>query len=347
MDEILDLHDQFGGVGHLREDVEGVEHGRVLHQRRLLAGPPQPLAVPLLPVPQRVETPHEHQRRREPLQPRHVHRVRAAHVRRPVVPVRPLRQEGLPANVRPGHRHQRRIHEPGLRFGPLRAPEEGLDQHQPHHPDSLEPLLLRPAGPHRHVVRDVRPGAVPGEEALGDVGDPGQRGGLVEEAEDVEAVVVLGGEPVLGGEAVVDGDDDGGELAGEATAHGVVGPGGRAEEAEAAAVEEDEDGEGGGGGAGGGGGGGGRGVEAEPEAAGGVDGDVGGGDAVGGGGVGGGLEVEEAYEAAVDGAVGAAAVVGEAGEEGDGDASPPGHVRRGWGGRRGFRRHRHWRGIRR
>lgn len=73
-------------------------------------------------------------------------------------------------------------------------------------------------------------------------------------------------------ETVVDGDDDGRDLAGELAANGVVGEVIGAEECEAAAVKEDGDGEGRGAGMGN--------EDADPEVTGGVDGEIGGGDAV-------------------------------------------------------------------
>lgn len=92
-------------------------------------------------------------------------------------------------------------------------------------------------------------------------------------------------------------------------------------------MEEDDDGKGGGDG-------GGRGEEAEPEVAGGVDGDVGGFDTVDGVGARGELAVEEVEETAVDGAIGAARGVDEEVEERGQYAKLPRKVR--FGGRR------HW-----
>lgn len=70
----------------------------------------------------------------------------------------------------------------------------------------------------------IRAGAVAGEEAFRQVSIFRQdRAVLVEEFEDVLAVVVLRRVPVLRREAVVDGDDDGGDLPAEPPADGVVG----------------------------------------------------------------------------------------------------------------------------
>lgn len=96
------------------------------------------------------------------------------------------------------------------------------------------------------MVCQVGAGAVSSEEALGEIGEFREEGSavVVEVFEDVETVVVLTRIAMFGGEAIVDGDDDGGNLASELAADGVVGEGGGVEEGEAAAVEEDDDGEG-------------------------------------------------------------------------------------------------------
>ena len=99
-------------------------------------------------------------------------------------------------------------------------------------------------------------------------------------------------------EAVVDGDDGGGEIAGESPAEVVEGLGIGGEEDEPAAVEVDDNGKilaRGGGFR--------REEEAEPEVPGGVDYCVGGGYAVRRFGGGRALEIHEAEETAVDGAV--------------------------------------------
>lgn len=157
------------------------------------------------------------------------------------------------------------------------------------------PFALTPR-PDRHVVRYIPAGAVSRQKAALQI-DARRQAFIVDEAEGVEGVVVLGGAPVLGGEAVVDGGG-GGEGEAEVVAGLAVG----GEEGEAAAVEVDKEGEflGVGGGD----------EEAEPEVAGGVDGDVGEGDRGGGGG-GRDFGVHEAEEAAVDGSVGADEAVEE------------------------------------
>ncbi|OAY73279.1 hypothetical protein ACMD2_02830 [Ananas comosus] len=105
--------------------------------------------------------------------------------------------------------------------------------------------------PDGHVVGDVAPGRVAGDEDDAEVGgfrQPGVGSGAgfglgFEPQERGSAVLDGGGEAVLGGEAVVGGDDEYAELGGEAEAAGVeVGPRPRAD-AEAAAVEVDEHGE--------------------------------------------------------------------------------------------------------
>lgn len=92
----------------------------------------------------------------------------------------------------------------------------------------------------------------------------------VQEFKDVETVVVLRRETVLGTETVINRDNNSRKFACEPTANCVVGFGGGREEGEAATVEEYEDREGSGDGGGGGS------EETKPEVAGGVDGDVGG-----------------------------------------------------------------------
>lgn len=125
------------------------------------------------------------------------------------------------------------------------------------------------------MVRDVGPGAVAGEETGRGVAETACDGvdpAGVDESEGVEAVVVRSGEAVFRGEAVVDRDYNGGDLTGEAATDDVVGLIVRSEEGESATVEEDNDGEipatGGIG----------RDEEADPEIAGGIDGDVDGSD---------------------------------------------------------------------
>ena len=85
-----------------------------------------------------------------------------------------------------------------------------------------------PAG---YVVGDVTAGAVAGDEAGGEISSvkeipqervllSGETTRLVgfQEAEDVDSVVVLGGEPMRRRETVVDGDDSNPELSTQATA---------------------------------------------------------------------------------------------------------------------------------
>ena len=66
---------------------------------------------------------------------------------------------------------------------------------------------------------------------------------VVDPEEGVDGVVVGGREGVLGGEAVLDGDDEGGDLGGHANAGGVEEGGGGAEEDETASVVAKDDGE--------------------------------------------------------------------------------------------------------
>ena len=122
-----------------------------------------------------------------------------------------------------------------------------------------------------HVVGDVAAGAVPRDEAAGQIGF--FRWVFVDELEDIDAVFVRRRESMLRGEAVVDRDDDGGELSGDAAAEVVIGLGAGGKENKAAAVEKDDDRKffvvsGGGK------------EVAKPEVPGGVDGGVGGGNAV-------------------------------------------------------------------
>ncbi|KAK3018393.1 hypothetical protein RJ639_003848 [Escallonia herrerae] len=113
---------------------------------------------------------------------------------------------------------------------------------------------------------------------------------------------------------VIDGDHHGRNRPRKSAAHGVVRLTVRAEVDEPATVEEHDDGELAGGGGD---------VDAEPEAARRVDGDVEGLDAVDGVGARGALEAEHAEEAAVHGAVAAAGGVGDGGDQRKGNARLP------------------------
>ncbi|XBI53252.1 hypothetical protein VPH35_035498 [Triticum aestivum] len=274
-DERPDLLHEPAGVGELGETVEGVDGVRELEYLDRLPLPPQHGAVPPLPVLQRVQPADGHHRRRERLRQLGLRARLARHVRRRVVPVRPLRQERPPRPVGAPHVHHRRhALQPQLRLRALLAAEVRLQEDDAGEADgAVGGSRVRP--PLGDVVDDVAPRAVPAEEAAGEVdrdGDVRGEAGGAEVAEHVHAVVVGGRVAVLGREAVVDGDDHGAQLAAEAAAHAVDGRGGRGEQREAAAVEVDEDGEWG------------RlrcgGVDARPEVPGGVDGDVGGADAV-------------------------------------------------------------------
>lgn len=98
------------------------------------------------------------------------------------------------------------------------------------------------------MIGDVAAGAAAHEEATGEVdpgGEPWIGGGLglgSEPEKSVDGVVVGGGETVFGSEAVVDGEDEGGDLGGEGGAGVLEEGGGCAEEDEAAAVEIEDDG---------------------------------------------------------------------------------------------------------
>ncbi|KAJ6806993.1 putative carboxylesterase 18 [Iris pallida] len=262
VDEVLHLLQEYPSLLGVREYVEGVGGLSVLHQPHLLPPPPQPLRVPPLPVLERVPPSHHHHRRRVPLL-QLLRVVRPEHVAGLVVPVGPLRQEGSPQPIRPRDRHERRLRQPQLRLRPLLPAEVGLYHHQARQLQALPPAGAGPAA--RDVVDYVPARAVAHQEGAGEVGerDVGAAAAvLVEEAEDVEAVGVGRGALVLRREAVVHGGDDGGELAREPAADGVVGPRGGGEEREAAPVEEYDHREGravGGGCA--------RDEEAEPEAA--------------------------------------------------------------------------------
>ena len=149
-------------------------------------------------------------------------------------------------------------------------------------------------------MSQIGAGAVPGEEALRQVGDLRQSGAvLVEELYDGFAIVVLRRVTVLRAEAVVDRDDNGGEPATKPPANGVVGKGSRGEESKATAVEENNDRKRGCTGGDGGGGS----KDAEPEISSGVDGNVFGGNAVDGGGVRLNFAVKKIEETAINGAV--------------------------------------------
>uniref|UniRef100_J3MNI2 Uncharacterized protein n=1 Tax=Oryza brachyantha TaxID=4533 RepID=J3MNI2_ORYBR len=261
-----------GVVGELREDVEGVYGVRELHHPRRPPLPPQHGAVPPAPVMQRVEPPDHHHRWRERLRQLVLRAtvVAAGDVRGRVVPVGPLRQERLPRQVRPpGVQHRRHAVQRALRFRPLLAAEARLHEYYAGGVVGTVRRRRRVRPAVGHVVRDVAAGAVPGDEAGGDVdwADVAGEASGGEVTEDGFPVVVRGGGPVLGGETVVDGHDDGAEAAAQRAAEGVVGAGSRGEQRDPAAVEVDDDGS--------------RrrralrhGENARPEAAGRVDGDV-------------------------------------------------------------------------
>ncbi|GAB2286008.1 hypothetical protein Dimus_020431, partial [Dionaea muscipula] len=162
------------------------------------------------------------------------------------------------------------------------------------------------------MVRQVAAGAVSGEEEFSKIGilrpEPDAIPVLVDESQDVESVVVLGGELVLESEPVVDGQIDGVESTNEAAADLVIVRGSGAEEGEFASVEEYDDREGGGGGGGGAGG-----VcweeESEPKVSRRIYNDIMGLDAGFWVGFGRDRAIDEGKEAAVDGAVGAESTV--------------------------------------
>uniref|UniRef100_A0A804QEQ6 Uncharacterized protein n=1 Tax=Zea mays TaxID=4577 RepID=A0A804QEQ6_MAIZE len=226
-------------IGELGEEEESVNGVRELHHPYLLPPPPQHVGVPPLPLLQRVEaTDHHHHRRKAVRQVG----VVVCHVRGGVVPIGAFRQERPPHPVRATHGHHRHVPiQPDLSFRPLLAAKVRLHQDGASEVDGDGPRRgggRRPAL--RHVVGDVGAGAVPGEEAAGEVhGDVDAvgetRGGEVSKHGD--AVLVRGGPAVLGCEAVVDGHDDGAQLAAEPAAHGVVDVRGRREQREGAAVE--------------------------------------------------------------------------------------------------------------
>lgn len=156
-----------------------------------------------------------------------------------------------------------------------------------------------------------------------------------EEPEHVEGVLELRREPVLRRPTVIHRDHDGVEPSRESPADGVVVPRRWRQQREPSPVEEHDHGEsiiriircgvcGG------------RDKEAEPEVAGGVEGEVVGGDGVARDGVGGKGAVEEVDEAAVDGAVGVEGAVGDEVEDGELDS---GSEWEGEGGRGRRRRH--------
>uniref|UniRef100_A0A7C8YG11 Uncharacterized protein n=1 Tax=Opuntia streptacantha TaxID=393608 RepID=A0A7C8YG11_OPUST len=182
---------------------------RVLHQLRRLPRPLQPLIVAALPVLQWVEPSHEHRRRRE-IQPGNIDGVGPTNVGGPVVQIQPVWQKCPPHPLGPIQRHNRSPLELDLGLGPLFTPKKRLNVDQPNY---LEVRELSPASPDNDVVGDVPAGAVSGDKALGDVSGFRPFGDLpaaaVEEGEDVESVVVLGGELMFGAETVLDGANDG------------------------------------------------------------------------------------------------------------------------------------------
>lgn len=139
---------------------------------------------------------------------------------------------------------------------------------------------------------------------------------MVEETEDVEAVVVLAREAVFWRETVVDGEDDGRDATSETTTDGGVRERGVAEEGKTAAMEEDEDRKRGSVRA--------RSEDANREVARRIDDDVEGEDAMNRfDGIGSGFEIEEAEEAAVECAVAASDEVAADGGEGDEETGLP------------------------
>ncbi|XBI89797.1 hypothetical protein VPH35_027551 [Triticum aestivum] len=308
--------DSPGGVGEVREEVERVDAVRELHHLHGLPLPPQHVGVPPLPVLQRVEPADQHHRRRERLGQLG---VLVGHVRRRVVAAGALRQERPPPEVRPPDGHDRHhAVQPQLRLRPLLAAEVRLHGQEAGEAHGVWGGRGRSPAVGR-VVDYVAAGALPGEEAAGEVHadalvQPRDAVG-VDEAERVHGVVVGGRVGVLGREAVLDGDHDGADAPAEAAAEAVEVALARGEHREAAAVEVDDDRERGLGRDGGG-----EGEDARQEAARRVDVEVDGADA-------GGVRararahaedaVGDGVEAAVDGAVAAVYGVDEGRERGD------------------------------
>jgi hypothetical protein len=211
--DVLDPQHEVLGFRELGEQVECVDGVGVVEHAQLLPPCAQRVAVPALPVLQRVVPADDHRDRREV---RGVEAGRGGGGREPRVgglvgAVRAGREERAPRPVGARDGHDGRAVEPQLRRRAALAAEEGLDGEEAGHADAAERVLAErvAAG---HVVRDVAARAVAGEEAAGGV-ERGRAAGvvgrIVEEAEGGDAVVVGGGEPVLGGAAVVDGEDGG------------------------------------------------------------------------------------------------------------------------------------------
>jgi len=305
--------------------VDGVG---VLSHPHVLAHTLEHLAVPALPVLQRVEAAdgEQHGRERRRVEARGGGRGRE--VGGLVGAVAAWWQERAPHPVGAVDGHDGRgAVQAELRGRPLLAAEEGLDGDQAGDADVPERggVARVAAG---HVVRDVAAGAVARDEAAGDVErDSGGGGrvvlGVVEEAQRRDPVVVGRREPVLRGTAVVDGEHGRGGVPRHAAARGVVGRGRRGEVREPAAVEEDDHGEGG------------RGLgrrsgrveEARAEAAGAVQDDVPGGDAAARGGDGRDTRVQQRQRAAVQRAVCPAGGVGQAVHELEGEPHEARHRR--------------------
>ncbi|KAF7014491.1 unnamed protein product [Triticum aestivum] len=277
--EVLNVVDELPGVGELREHVEAMDGVRKLHQLHRLPLPLQHGGVPPLPVLQRVEPSNHHHRRRELLRQLGLRTRLTGHMRRRVVPIGPLRQERLPGPIRAAHVHHRpHALQPQLCFRALLAAEVRLQQDDAGEADRVIRSNSGRGGPSvGHVVSDVAAGAVPGEEAAGEIdrdADVGREARGAKVAEHIRAVIVGCGVTVLGRASVVDGDDHGAQLAAEAATHGVQGRGRRGEQRKTATVTVHDDRErrrlgfthG-------------RGEDARPEVPGGVDNDVGGADA--------------------------------------------------------------------
>lgn len=176
-----------------------------------------------------------------------------------VISIRPFRQRQGPHQVVGRQRQDPVAGRVGLRRRPVDPTEVRLVQYQPYDLQRREVEIQRSQ---RRVVRYVRTGTAPHEEAGGEIGVVSQPGlgiiaavgpieGVIAGPQDgVDGIVVGGREAVLGGEAVVDGDDQGREEGGHAEARFVERPRGCAEEDESTAVEVDDERELGGGGGG-------------------------------------------------------------------------------------------------
>ena len=225
-DEALHVSDHRRRGLELRQDVAPVNGSRVLDDLRFLSVLPQALEVYPLPVLKRVKLPHHDHHWWKPLP--EILRCRRR-TRRRMVSGGTAGEKCLPHPVCTLDIDEGHLLEAHFGVHSSLAAEEGLDDDEPGQSEALVVVFGSP--PAGYVVGDVTAGAVAGDEAGGEISSvkefpqervllSGKTTRLVgfQEAEDVDSVVVLGGEPMRRRETVVDGDDSNPELSTQATA---------------------------------------------------------------------------------------------------------------------------------